>query len=60
MLTPSHVVYNLAILGRKNKFKDYKAIFFGAIVPDISTYLFFPLQLLLGRNSLPNSEKKIL
>jgi hypothetical protein len=50
MLTPSHVVYSLAILGRKNKFNDYKAIFFGALLPDLSTYLFFPIQLLIGKS----------
>ena len=45
VITPSHIIYNLAILrntSRKNGQKDQSApIVLGALVPDALTYLFF-------------------
>lgn len=41
MMTTSHIIYNLAILGKKNSKKIYWAIGLGALFPDTVTILFF-------------------
>jgi hypothetical protein len=48
MITPTHIVYNLAILGRKNKSEINRVIFFGGLLPDISTYLFYLYYSIIG------------
>jgi hypothetical protein len=49
--TPSHVLYSLILLGRKNtSAKNTFAIALGGLLPDVATFLFFPLMLILGKN----------
>lgn len=41
MNTPSHVILNLAFLGRRSKWHLNSAIFWGALVPDLAMFGFY-------------------
>jgi hypothetical protein len=50
MTTPTHAILNLFLLYKKSDPSIGKYIFVGSILPDIPTFLFFPLMLALGKS----------
>ncbi|MEM9266344.1 MAG: hypothetical protein AAGA46_12535 [Cyanobacteria bacterium P01_F01_bin.13] len=41
MNTPSHVILNLALLGRRSKSQHHSPIFWGAMLPDLAMFWFY-------------------
>ena len=55
MNTPSHVIINLALLGRKNKQNLNAPILIWAVLPDATMFVFYAIQKLV----LKNPERQI-
>lgn len=55
MNTPSHVIINLALLGRKGKQNLNTPIFIGAVLPDFTMFIFYAIQKIV----LQNPERQI-
>ena len=49
MHTPSHIIFNLGILWWKKKQKFHFPIFLGAVLPDVTMYLFVGYEKVLGK-----------
>ncbi len=52
MITPSHVVYNLVLLGKRKPRRLLLAILLGAVFPDIFNFMFFTYEHLIMK--VPN------
>jgi hypothetical protein len=51
MTSPSHIIYNLFLLGKKSEPQYNPFIVLGAVLPDIPMFLFYPVMLVLGKSS---------
>lgn len=55
MITPSHVIFNLALLGSRARPQKNSAIFMGALAPDIIVYFIFLIRV-VGQGLAPDES----